>query len=62
MSAAATFFRGIIADAMSAAGEGRAARRRRPSEPDPWLERYSRQLVLPEWSEADRARWARRAC
>jgi molybdopterin/thiamine biosynthesis adenylyltransferase len=23
-----------------------------PSEPDPWLERYSRQLVLPEWSEA----------
>jgi molybdopterin/thiamine biosynthesis adenylyltransferase len=21
-------------------------------EPDPWLERYSRQLVLPEWSEA----------
>jgi sulfur-carrier protein adenylyltransferase/sulfurtransferase len=23
-----------------------------PPEPDPWLERYSRQLVLPEWSEA----------
>jgi molybdopterin-synthase adenylyltransferase len=22
------------------------------SPPDPWLERYSRQLVLPEWSEA----------
>ena len=24
----------------------------RPAEPDPWMERYSRQLVLPEWSEA----------
>jgi molybdopterin/thiamine biosynthesis adenylyltransferase len=24
----------------------------RPAEPDPWLERYSRQLVLPEWSDA----------
>ena len=23
-----------------------------PAAPDPWLERYSRQLVLPEWSEA----------
>jgi molybdopterin/thiamine biosynthesis adenylyltransferase len=23
-----------------------------PAVPDPWLERYSRQLVLPEWSEA----------
>jgi adenylyltransferase/sulfurtransferase len=23
-----------------------------PAEPDPWLERYSRQLVLPQWSEA----------
>jgi molybdopterin/thiamine biosynthesis adenylyltransferase len=23
-----------------------------PPEPDPWLERYSRQLVLPQWSEA----------
>jgi len=23
-----------------------------PPPPDPWLERYSRQLVLPEWSEA----------
>jgi molybdopterin-synthase adenylyltransferase len=23
-----------------------------PKEPDPWMERYSRQLVLPEWSEA----------
>jgi molybdopterin-synthase adenylyltransferase len=23
-----------------------------PSEPDAWLDRYSRQLVLPEWSEA----------
>jgi molybdopterin-synthase adenylyltransferase len=22
------------------------------SEPDPWIERYSRQLVLPQWSEA----------
>ncbi len=22
------------------------------AEPDPWLERYSRQLVLPQWSEA----------
>jgi molybdopterin/thiamine biosynthesis adenylyltransferase len=22
------------------------------AEPDPWLDRYSRQLVLPEWSEA----------
>ena len=25
-------------------------------EPDPWLERYSRQLVLPEWSEAAQRR------
>jgi molybdopterin/thiamine biosynthesis adenylyltransferase len=23
-----------------------------PAAPDPWLDRYSRQLVLPEWSEA----------
>jgi molybdopterin/thiamine biosynthesis adenylyltransferase len=23
-----------------------------PAAPDPWMERYSRQLVLPEWSEA----------
>ena len=23
-----------------------------PAEPDPWMERYSRQLALPEWSEA----------
>ena len=23
-----------------------------PAAPDPWLERYARQLVLPEWSEA----------
>jgi molybdopterin/thiamine biosynthesis adenylyltransferase len=23
-----------------------------PDAPDPWLDRYSRQLVLPEWSEA----------
>jgi molybdopterin/thiamine biosynthesis adenylyltransferase len=23
-----------------------------PEQPDPWLDRYSRQLVLPEWSEA----------
>ena len=30
----------------------RDLRRRRRREPDPWLERYSRQLVLPEWSEA----------
>jgi molybdopterin-synthase adenylyltransferase len=24
----------------------------KPAQPDPWLERYSRQLVLPQWSEA----------
>jgi molybdopterin/thiamine biosynthesis adenylyltransferase len=27
-------------------------------EPDPWLDRYSRQLVLPEWSEAAQRRLA----
>jgi molybdopterin/thiamine biosynthesis adenylyltransferase len=41
------FFRGVVAgvrDAVQPAPE--------PEEPDPWLDRYSRQLVLPEWSEA----------
>src|SRR5262245_22461968 len=31
---------------------GAAVPDRPPPEPDPWMERYSRQLVLPEWSEA----------
>jgi molybdopterin/thiamine biosynthesis adenylyltransferase len=31
---------------------GAAVPDRPPPEPDPWVERYSRQLVLPEWSEA----------
>jgi molybdopterin/thiamine biosynthesis adenylyltransferase len=31
---------------------GAAIPSRPEPEPDPWLERYSRQLVLPEWSEA----------
>jgi len=37
------FFKNLAAAAIPAAPE---------PEPDPWLERYSRQLVLPEWSEA----------
>jgi len=36
------FFRRVAAAAVGA----------EPPPPDPWLERYSRQLVLPEWSEA----------
>ena len=39
MSDRREFFKGLV---------GAVAR----PEPDPWLERYSRQLVLPEWSEA----------
>jgi molybdopterin/thiamine biosynthesis adenylyltransferase len=31
---------------------GAAVPDRSPPQPDPWVERYSRQLVLPEWSEA----------
>jgi molybdopterin-synthase adenylyltransferase len=31
---------------------GAAVPDRPAPEPDPWVERYSRQLVLPEWSEA----------
>jgi molybdopterin-synthase adenylyltransferase len=31
---------------------GAAMPARPQPDPDPWLERYSRQLVLPEWSEA----------
>jgi molybdopterin/thiamine biosynthesis adenylyltransferase len=37
--------------ALASAAVGGAPRPARP-EPDPWLERYSRQLVLPQWSEA----------
>ena len=42
MSERREFFRRVAAAAVGA----------EPSPPDPWLERYSRQLVLPEWSEA----------
>ena len=42
MSERREFFRRVAAAAVGA----------EPPPPDPWLERYSRQLVLPEWSEA----------
>ena len=47
------FFRALVG-ADEAAGHEvvGAADERVAAEPDPWLERYSRQLVLPEWSEA----------
>jgi molybdopterin/thiamine biosynthesis adenylyltransferase len=38
--------------AIASAAVGSAAGSTPAPEPDPWLERYSRQLVLPEWSEA----------
>jgi molybdopterin/thiamine biosynthesis adenylyltransferase len=38
--------------ALASAAVGGGAREPAPPEPDPWLERYSRQLVLPQWSEA----------
>jgi molybdopterin/thiamine biosynthesis adenylyltransferase len=40
--------------ALASAAVGGAAepRPREPEPTDPWLERYSRQLVLPQWSEA----------
>jgi molybdopterin/thiamine biosynthesis adenylyltransferase len=42
MSERRDFFRQVAA----------AVVRSEPAPPDPWLERYSRQLVLPQWSEA----------
>jgi adenylyltransferase/sulfurtransferase len=42
MSERRDFFRQVAA----------AVVRAEPAPPDPWLERYSRQLVLPQWSEA----------
>jgi molybdopterin/thiamine biosynthesis adenylyltransferase len=42
MSERRDFFRQVAA----------AVVRAEPAPPDPWLERYSRQLVLPDWSEA----------
>ena len=42
MSERRDFFRHVAA----------AVVRAEPAAPDPWLERYSRQLVLPQWSEA----------
>jgi molybdopterin-synthase adenylyltransferase len=42
MSERRDFFRQIAA----------AVVRAEPAPPDPWVERYSRQLVLPQWSEA----------
>ena len=42
MSERRAFFRRVAAAAVGA----------EPAPPDPWLERYSRQLVLPQWSEA----------
>ena len=42
MSERRDFFRQVAAAVVGA----------EPAPPDPWLERYSRQLVLPQWSEA----------
>jgi molybdopterin/thiamine biosynthesis adenylyltransferase len=42
MSERRDFFRQVAAAVVGA----------EPARPDPWLERYSRQLVLPQWSEA----------
>jgi molybdopterin-synthase adenylyltransferase len=42
------FFRNLA----SAARDVAAPDLEPPDAPDPWLDRYSRQLVLPEWSEA----------
>ncbi len=39
------FLKGLVAAAVPKGSDPLTA-------PDPWLERYSRQLVLPEWSEA----------
>jgi molybdopterin/thiamine biosynthesis adenylyltransferase len=38
--------------ALASAAVGTAAGSKPAPQPDPWLERYSRQLVLPQWSEA----------
>ena len=44
------FFRSLASAARDAAAPP-ARGAERPEAPDQWLERYSRQLVLPEWSE-----------
>ena len=44
MSERRAFLKSLVAAAVP--------RNEEPAEPDPWLERYSRQLVLPQWSEA----------
>jgi molybdopterin/thiamine biosynthesis adenylyltransferase len=51
MSDRRAFFRGLAAAARDVA-EPSARDVEAPDATDPWLDRYSRQLVLPEWSEA----------
>jgi molybdopterin-synthase adenylyltransferase len=59
MSDRRAFFKQLASAARDAAqaspaelAEADVATPETPETPDPWLDRYSRQLVLPEWSEA----------
>ena len=46
------FFRTLASAAREVAADQAAPDLEPPDATDPWLDRYSRQLVLPEWSEA----------